>query len=111
MVWVGNTPAIAIGHYLQVTDTHFAKAVGVTCTPNLINKPDIDSLGVKKNNAKSDAHDVKTTQNPTHRGGSEMFAEVQELIEIEGNIEVLAGIVEELQKQRMPRVGIEPTTS
>lgn len=26
--WLGNTPAVATKHYLQVTDDHFAQAVG-----------------------------------------------------------------------------------
>ena len=28
--WLGNTPVVATKHYLQVTDDHFAQAVGAT---------------------------------------------------------------------------------
>ena|GEM_PF-3310184 len=94
--WIGNTPSVAIGHYLQVTDTDFAKAIGVTCTPNLINKPDIELLGVDTNSNKplgkeSDTLDAETAQKEAIRAGSDMFSNVQNLIANPEKYSVLSG--------------------
>ncbi|NDH06971.1 hypothetical protein EBX93_13810 [bacterium] len=109
--WIGNTAAVAVGHYLQVTDNDFAKATGVTGTQNLINPPKIELPEVEIGNAESNANDAKTTHFTTHQGGSDMFSNVQNLIENPENYRVLSALIGELQNDQVPRVGIEPTTS
>ena len=106
--WIGNTPTVAIGHYLQVTDTDFAKAVGVTSTPNLVNKPDIELQRGETGNAESNAHGAKTTHFATHQGGSDMFSNVQNLITNPENYSVLSAFIGELQKDQASRQGLEP---
>ena len=93
--WIGNTPTVAMGHYLQVIDSDWEKATTST----------------EKSTTKSDTLSVEMTHFNTHCGGSETFASVQELIKILGDSSVLSTIIEEMQNDQMPRVGIEPTTS
>ncbi len=110
--WIGNTITVARGHYLQVTDNDFAKATGrITGTQNLINPLRIELPEVEIGNAESNAHDAKTTHFTTHQGGSDMFSNVQNLIENPENYRVLSAFIEEMQNDLVPRVGIEPTTS
>ena len=80
-----------MGHYLQVIDSDWEKATSTT--------------------QKSDTLGAKTTHFNTYCGGSETFASVQELIKILGDSSVLSTIIEEMQNEQVPRVGIEPTTS
>ena len=93
--WIGNTPTVAMGHYLQVIDSDWEKATTTT----------------EKSNTKSDTLGVEMTHFNTYCGGSQTFTNVQELIQILGNSSVLSTIIEEMQNEQMPRVGIEPTTS
>ena len=93
--WIGNSPTVAIGHYLQVLDSDWDKATSTT----------------QKSDTKSDTLGAKTTHFNTYRGGSETFTSVQELIQILGDSSVLSTIIEEMQNEQVPRVGIEPTTS
>ena len=84
-----------MGHYLQVLDSDWEKATSTT----------------QKSNTKSDTLGVEMTHFNTYCGGSETFASVQELIKILGDSSVLSTIIEEMQNDQVPRVGIEPTTS
>ena len=93
--WIGNTPTVAMGHYLQVIDSDWEKATTTT----------------EKSNTKSDTLCVEMTHFNTYCGGSQTFTNVQELIQILGNSSVLSTIIEEMQNEQVPRVGIEPTTS
>ena len=93
--WIGNTPTVAMGHYLQVIDSDWEKATTTT----------------EKSNTKSDTLGVEMTHFNTYCGGSQTFTNVQELIQILGNSSVLSTIIEEMQNDQVPRVGIEPTTS
>ncbi len=93
--WIGNTPTVAMGHYLQVIDSDWEKA----------------TTNTQKSDTKSDTSGVEITHFNTHCGGSQTFTSVQELIQILGNSSVLSTIIEEMQNEQMPRVGIEPTTS
>ena len=51
--------------------------------------------------------DAKTTQNPSHRGGSQVFAEVQQLLENPEVMKNLAVIAGELQNGKMTSLGLE----
>ena len=93
--WIGNTPTVAMGHYLQVIDSDWEKATTST----------------EKSNTKSDTLGVEMTHFNTYCGGSQTFANVQELFKILGDSSVLSTIIEEMQNDQVPRVGIEPTTS
>ena len=93
--WIGNTPTVAMGHYLQVIDSDWEKATTTT----------------EKSNTKRDTLGVEMTHFNTYCGGSQTFTNVQELIQILGNSSVLSTIIEEMQNEQVPRVGIEPTTS
>ena len=93
--WIGNTPTVAMGHYLQVIDSDWEKATTTT----------------EKSNTKSDTLGVEMTHFNTYCGGSKTFTNVQELIKALGDSSVLSTIIEEMQNDQVPRVGIEPTTS
>ncbi len=93
--WIGNTPTVAMGHYLQVIDSDWEKATTTT----------------QKSDTKSDTSGVEMTHFNTYCGGSQTFTNVQELIKILGDSSVLSTIIEEMQNDQVPRVGIEPTTS
>lgn len=93
--WIGNTPTVAMGHYLQVIDSDWEKATSTTA----------------KSDTKSDTLGAEMTHFNTYCGGSETFASVQELIKNLGDSSVLSTIIEEMQNEQVPRVGIEPTTS
>ena len=103
--WLGNSPAVAMAHYLQVTDADFLKAsMGVSISGDM--RVDDHSKSVSL----STSLDAKTTQNPSHRGGSQVFAEVQQLLEnpeVMKNLTVIAG---ELQNGKMTSLGLEPRT-
>ena len=97
-------------HYLQVLDSDWEKATRFTTTTQNQN----DVIGIsrpRENDAKNDALDAKTMHFTTAQGGSQTFTNVQELIQILGNSSVLSTIIEEMQNEQVPRVGIEPTTS
>ena len=93
--WIGNTPTVAMGHYLQVIDSDWEKATNTT----------------EKSDTKSDTLGVEMTHFNTYCGGSKTFTNVQELIKALGDSSVLSTIIEEMQNDQVPRVGIEPTTS
>lgn len=101
--WIGNTPKVAIGHYLQTIDSDWEKAV--TRSTNTSQTPAYVS-GVShsgENDAKNNATDSKTTHFPTIQGGSQTFANVQYLMDNIENSSVLAKITEELQTNNCPR--------
>ena len=93
--WIGNTPTIAMGHYLQVIDSDWEKATSTT----------------EKSITKSDTLGAKTTHFNTHCGGSETFTNIQDLIGIFGNSSVLFEITEEMKGNLMGAEGIEPPTN
>jgi hypothetical protein len=56
--WLGNTPAIAMQHYLQVRDSDFEKAIEGTLIPVIVPSPEATILpneGNVKCNAKCNA--------------------------------------------------------
>jgi len=52
--WLGNTPAVATKHYLQVTDNHFAQAVGAT----------LGTVSNEKKVSADDSHTQRMTVTP-----------------------------------------------
>ena len=100
--WIGNTPKVAIGHYLQTIDSDWERATRSTTTAQNQNAV----IGISRsieNDAKNDSENAKTTHFPTIQGGSETFANVQELIENGFDSSVLSTITEELQNNQCPR--------
>ena len=93
--WIGNTPTVAMGHYLQVIDSDWEKATSTT----------------EKSITKSDTLGAKTTHFNTHCGGSETFTNIQDLIEIFGNSSVLSEITEQMKSDLVGAEGIEPPTN
>lgn len=101
--WLGNTPEVALRHYLQVTDEDFKKGInsgtwGVVGDANLV---------MGKSDQKSDQLLSKSDQNDDHRGGSQMFADVQQLLENPEVMKNLAVIAEELKKNQVTSLGLE----
>ena len=90
--WIGNTPTVAIGHYLQTIDSDWEKATST----------------IEKSDTKSDTLGVEMTHFNTYCGGSETFTNIQELIKILGNSSILSTITEELLKDQASRQGLEP---
>ena len=93
--WIGNSPTVAIGHYLQTTDLDWEKATSTT----------------EKSDTKSDTLGVEMTHFNTHCGGSQTFASVQELIKILGDSSVFSEITEEMKSNLVGAEGIEPPTN
>jgi len=90
--WIGNTPTVAIGHYLQTIDSDWEKATST----------------IEKSDTKSDTLGAEMTHFNTYCGGSETFTNIQELIKILGNSSILSTITEELLKDQASRQGLEP---
>jgi integrase len=105
--WIGNTPSVAIGHYLTVQDSDFSKAVGVTSTSNLTTA-NSQLSGLETDSNKSNTLDAKTAQNTAIYGCSEMFKNVQNLVENNENYSVFTAFIGELQKIQASRQGLEP---
>ena len=93
--WIGNTPKVAIGHYLQTIDSDWEKATTTT--------------GIK-NDVKNDVSGAKTLHFPMDQGGSQTFDNVQNLIENMGNSSVLSTITEELQNPQVSSTRVELVT-
>ncbi len=93
--WIGNTPKVAIGHYLQTIDSDWEKATTTT--------------GIK-NDVKNDVSGAKTMCFPMNQGGSQTFDNVQNLIENIGNSSVLSTITEELQNPQVSSTRVELVT-
>ena len=107
--WLGNTPKVAIGHYLQTMDSDWEKATrSTTTTQNQNNVVEISHS--IESNAKNDTDDAKTTHFPTTQSGSQTFANVQNLIENTINSSVLSTITDELQNSQVSSTRVELVT-
>jgi len=87
--WIGNSPTVAIGHYLTVLDSDFEKATTIS-------------------SVKSDVNGAKTMCFTMDSGGSKTSQDVSNLIENSLNTSVLTRITEELLKNQASRQGLEP---
>jgi len=87
--WIGNSPTVAIGHYLTVLDSDYEKATTIS-------------------DVKSDVSDAKTMCFTMDSGGSKTSQDVSNLIESSLDSSVLAIITEELLKNQASRQGLEP---
>lgn len=91
--WIGNTKAIAAGHYLQVTDADWGRATGMG-----------------ESGAKSDARDTQNpAQHPTApvRSGSADSPKVPFFV---GSTRDDANVSEHPRNRPMGRAGLEPAT-
>ena len=93
--WIGNTPKVAIGHYLQTIDSDWEKA---TTTTEI------------KNDVKNDVSVAKTLCFPMDQGGSQTIDNVQNLIENIGNSSVLSTNTEELLNSQVSPTRVELVT-
>ena len=94
--WIGNTPKIALGHYLQVTEQEWQNA---TTTTN--------------SDVKCDAFHPYLTQNVTKQGTEPACNSSQSLTEVHGSCEVMrndASCNEVIQSKEMTSLGLEPRT-
>ncbi len=92
-VWIGNTPKIALGHYLQVTEQEWQNA---TIT-----------------DAKSDAVDAYLMHIPMQQGTETVCKDSQSLTEALGSCEVMrndASCNEVIQSKEVTSLGLEPRT-
>lgn len=91
--WIENTPKIALGHYLQVTEQEWQNA---TIT-----------------DAFSDALLPKMMHFPMQQGTENVCNSSQSLTQVNDSCEVMrndASINEVLQKEKMTSLGLEPRT-
>ena len=91
--WIGNTPKIALGHYLQVTEQEWQNA---TIT-----------------DAKSDAVDAYLMHIPVQQGQAELCKDSQSLTEVHVSCEVMrndASCNEVIQSKEVTSLGLEPRT-
>ena len=91
--WIGNTPKIALGHYLQVTEQEWQNA---TIT-----------------DAKSDAVDAYLMHIPMQQGTETVCKDSQSLTEVYGSCEVVrndASCNEVIQSKEVTSLGLEPRT-
>ena len=77
--WIGNSPAIARKHYLQVTDDHFARALAQPAAPDPGDDPNRKALhfGQDPNTTDQDSN-RKALQSALHSGGARACKAVQE---------------------------------
>ena len=101
--WFSFANSVALSHYLQVTDADFEKAAKVSISG------DMGGVGTK-DHSESVSLDAKMSQNPPHHGGSVVFADVQQLLENPEVMKNLALIAEELKKNQVTSLGLEPRT-
>jgi len=87
--WIGNSPTVAIGHYLTVLDSDFEKATTIS-------------------SVKSDVNGEKTMCFTMDSGGSKTVHNDSNLFENSLDSSVLAVITEELLKNQASRQGLEP---
>ena len=94
--WIGNTPKIALGHYLQVTEQEWQNA---TTTTN--------------SDAKCDAFHPYLTQNVTKQGTEPACKSSQGLTQVDDIRGVMrndASCNEVIQSKEMTSLGLEPRT-
>ncbi len=62
--WMGNTPTIALKHYLQVTDQHFQAALegGVEAVQNPVQQPSGDAGNARQREIESDGVDAENPE-------------------------------------------------
>ena len=90
--WIGNTPTVAIGHYLQVIDSDWERAASTTT----------------KSDTKNDTLITEMAHFTTYSGDTTIGQDVSNSIENGLNSSVLAIITEELLKKKTSRQGLEP---
>jgi integrase len=91
--WIGNTPKIALGHYLQVTEQEWQTAT--------ILRPE------------SGTPSVIFGHFPVHQGQAELCKDSQSLTEVFGSCDVMrndASCNEVIQSKEMTSLGLEPRT-
>ena len=88
--WLGNSPKVALRHYLQITDDHFAKAIdGGKAAQNAAHSPSKTARNAAQNGA---ANDTQTEEeNPENTEGNAVFS-------------VLSGV------SQIAETGLEPVT-
>jgi len=90
--WIGNSPTVAIGHYLTVLDSDHEKATTIS-------------------DVKSDVNNVKTMHFPMNSGGSKTGQDDPKSNGSGLDSSVLAIITEEMKSNLMGAEGIEPPTN
>ena len=90
--WIGNSPTIAIGHYLQTIDPDWEKATTIS-------------------DVKSDGSDVKTMHFSMDSSGSKTGQDDSNSIENGLDSSVLSEITEEMKSDLVGAEGIEPPTN
>lgn len=108
--WIGNTKAIAAGHYLQVTDADWRRAVGMAEgeTPSKPGEKGADAA--VKGGAKSGARAVQKAAQHTaawHRNETQC---TQKTSENTGVLRMHASACDSLLVDSMGRRGLEPRT-
>ena len=91
--WIGNTPKIALGHYLQTLEADFEKAV----------------LGVARSGAKSGAVEVQNPVRTESDGKPPETTNAAEPRENEGFRRVVSNPVAYCTIEQLAKVGLEPT--
>jgi integrase len=90
--WIGNSPTVAIGHYLTVLDSDYEKATTIS-------------------DVKFDGNDVKTMHFSMNSGGFKTGQDVPNPIRNGLDSSVLAEITEEMKRDLVGAEGIEPPTN
>jgi hypothetical protein len=90
--WIGNTPTVAIGHYLQVIDSDWERAASTTT----------------KSHTKNDTLSTEMAHFTTYSGDATIGHSVSNLIENGLDSSILTRITEELLKKKASRQGLEP---
>jgi len=90
--WIGNSPTVAIGHYLQTIDPDWEKATTIS-------------------NVKSEVNNVKTMHISMDSSGSKTGQDVPNSIRNGLDSSVLAEINEEMKSNLVGAEGIEPPTN
>lgn len=106
--WIGNSPTVATAHYLQVTDLDWNKA---TLSTSELDGQIVGSPDSEKNSAKNDVTNAKILQKTMHRGGSQMFEDVQDLLKKPDILRVFKQFAAKNQNKKIPLTGIEPVTN
>ena len=91
-----------MAHYLQVTEEDFSKAVSVPTSGEMGGW-----FGLVNDGSKNGSFEAKVTYFSSHRGSSQVFANVQQLFENTNVMENLAVIAGELEKDKMTSLGLE----
>ena len=93
--WLGNTPKVAMRHYLMTTDQHFESAI-------------------RGDKSAANQHSQKATQNPTQRVPDLSRNDPHELLPVNAKTPVFPGYAGHCELTQSPKVagaGFEPTTS